>query len=137
MKPVQPSTFGAAARNPAIDRATASANALSMRWSALGDAGKVVAALAGVEPEQPGRLLRNFPVLIRDGQPWRRELAENLVADLAAIMEPGIATLLAVNARGANPRPAALALWQEFSAARAAALALLPPSGDLGPPRLA
>jgi hypothetical protein len=43
-------------------------------------------------------------------------------------MEPGLAALLAVNARGADPRPAAEALWREFLAARAAVLALLPPA---------
>ncbi len=120
-----------------IDRTTMSASATSMRWSALGDAGNVVAALAGVEPETPTRAVRNFPVLVRDCPAWRRQLADNMVADLAAVMEPGIAALLAVNARGADPRPAARALWREFASARAAVLTLLPPSGDMGPPRLA
>ncbi|MES2700186.1 MAG: hypothetical protein V4647_11305 [Pseudomonadota bacterium] len=114
---------------PTLDRTAMGASATSMRWSALGDAGTVVAALAGVQPETPGRALRNFPVLIRDCPPWRRQLADNMVADLAAMMEPGIAALLAVNARGADPRPAARALWHEFSLARAAVLALLPPTG--------
>ncbi len=40
-----------------------------------------------------------------------------------------IAALLAVNARGADPRPAAQALWREFVAARAAIVSLLPPTG--------
>lgn len=133
-----PTLFGQhAPRGPAIERSTMAANATSMRWSALGDAGNVVAALAGVQPEAPSRTLRNFPVLIRECPQWRRDLAENMVADLAAVMEPGIAALLAVNARGADPRPAARALWREFTAARAAVLALLPPAGELGAPRLA
>ncbi len=127
----------AAAPRPSTERGTLAASATSMRWSALGDAGAVVATLAGVEPEAPNRALRNFPVLIRECPPWRRELAENMVSDLAAVMEPGIAALLAVNARGADPRPAARALWREFTAARAAVLALLPPGGDMGHPRLA
>lgn len=128
---------GAAAARSASERGALGASATSMRWSALGDVGQVVASLAGVEPEVPGRTLRNFPVLIRECPQWRRDLADNMVADLAAVMEPGLAALLAVNARGADPRPAARALWQEFTAARAAVLALLPPSGELGPPRLA
>jgi hypothetical protein len=139
---VPPALFGqqatrspAAAARPAIERGTLAASATSMRWSALGDAGTVVATLAGVEPETSSRALRNFPVLIRECPQWRRDLAENMVADLAAVMEPGIAALLAVNARGADPRPAARALWREFSAARAAVLSLLPPAGDLGAPR--
>lgn len=114
-----------------------SASATSMRWAALADAAGVVAALAGVEPERTGAEVRNFPALIRDAEPWRREHAENGIADLAAVMEPGIAALLAVNARGADPRPAALALWREFTAARAAILSLLPANGALGPRRLA
>jgi hypothetical protein len=56
---------------------------------------------------------------------------------MTAVLEPGIAALLGVNARGASPRPAALALWREFTEARAAVLALLPPSGALGPRRSA
>ena len=39
----------------------------------------------------------------------------------------GLAALLAVHARGINPATAALALWQEFCAARAALLPAPPP----------
>jgi hypothetical protein len=108
-----------------------------MRWAALADAANVVAALAGLEPERSTPEMRNFPALIRDLEAWRRERAENGVADLVAIMEPGIAALLAVNARGADARPAAMALWCEFVVARTAILALLPPAGALGPRRSA
>jgi hypothetical protein len=118
--------------------AFAQGSATSMRWAALADAANVVALLAGIEPERPTADVRNFPALIRDAEPWRREHAENGVADLAAVMEPGIAALLAVNARGADPRPAAMALWREFTAARSAILSLLPiAAGGLGPRRLA
>jgi hypothetical protein len=108
------------------------ANAMSMRWAALADAGDVVAALAGVEPERSAAQMRNFPSLIRDADPWRWERAAQGVDDLAAIMEPGMAALLAVNSRGADPRCAALALLHEFNTARAALLALLPPTGAIG-----
>jgi hypothetical protein len=115
-----------------------SASATSMRWAALADAANVVALLAGVEPERATPELRNFPALIRDSEAWRREQAENGVADLAAVMEPGIAALLAVSARGADSRPAAMALWREFTAARAAILSLLAaPSGASRPRPLA
>jgi hypothetical protein len=129
-----PPSFTAASRT---GFAQGSASATSMRWAALADAANVVALLAGVEPERPTPELRNFPALIRDTEAWRREQAENGVADLAAVMEPGIAALLAVNARGADPRPAARALWREFTAARSAILSLLPPTGAHGPRRLA
>jgi len=115
----------------------ASSSATSMKWAALTDAANVIAMLAGMEPQRPAPEIRNFPALIRDADAWRRERAERGVADLAAIMEPGMAALLAVNARGADPRPAALALLREFNAARESLLALLPPSGSLGPRRTA
>lgn len=108
-----------------------------MRWAALADAANVVAMLAGIEPERATPEVRNFPALIRDAEAWRRERAENGVADLAAVMEPGIAALLAVNARGADSKPAAMALWREFIAARSAILSLLPSNGGLGPRRIA
>ena len=113
------------------------ASASSLKWAALQDAAKVVAGLAGLEPERTTPEIRNFPALIRDTAPWRRELAERGIDDMAAVMEPGIAALLGVNARGADPRAAALTLWREFTHARAAVLALLPPSGAMGPRRSA
>ena len=103
-----------------------------LRWSALADAANVVAALAGLEPDPVSPEVRDFPALIRDTEPWRRERAENGVADLSAIMEPGLTALLAINAGGTDPRPAALALWREFVAARAAIVSLLPPRGSSG-----
>lgn len=118
-------------------RSTANASSTSMRWAALGEAGQVVAMLAGLEAERPAREIRNFPALIRDAEKWRRDLVDNGCADLAAVMEPGITALLAVNARGADCKPAALALWREFVTARSALLALLPPVGNLGPRRSA
>lgn len=123
---------------PPVPAATGlSASATSLKWAALTEAGSVVATLAGLDPERSTADVRNFPALIRDAEGWRRELAENGVADLAAMMEPGIAALLAVSARGADPAPAALALWREFIRARSAILALLPPVGALGPRRSA
>ena len=102
--------------------AQGAANAMSMRWTALADAANVVATLAGLEPERTTSEVRNFPALVRDAEPWRREQAENGIADLAAVMEPGMAALLALRARGAEARPAAMALWREFVSARAAIL---------------
>lgn len=112
----------------------ASASAMGMKWAALHDAAGVVAVLAGMaaEPMQPE--VRNFPAIMRDVGGWRRNLAEQGIADLAAIMEPGLAALLAVQARGVSPSMAALALWQEFQAARAGLLMLVPPPEEVPPP---
>ncbi len=104
----------------------ASANAMSMQWAALHDAAGVVAMLAGIAAEPMKPEVRNLPAAMRDAGGWRRTMAEQGVADLAAIMEPGIAALLAVQARGLNPATPALALWQEFLTARDGLLALAP-----------
>ena len=105
----------------------ASASAMSMKWSALHDAVGVVGMLAGLAAEPMRPDIRNFPAVMRDVGGWRRDPTELGIDDLSAIMEPGLAALLAVHARGANPAVPALALWQEFHAARAALLALVPP----------
>jgi hypothetical protein len=115
----------------------ASASAMSMKWSALHDAAGVVAMLSGIATEPMRAEVRNFPAVMRDAGGWRRERAEQGIDDLSAIMEPGLAALLAVHARGVNPAAAALALWQEFHAARAALLALTPPPSSAPPKRFA
>jgi hypothetical protein len=102
---------------------------MSMKWSALHDAAGVVCTLAGLQPEMRKPEVRNFPAIMRDTGGWRCELAKQGVDDLAAFMEPGLAALLAVSARGQSPAAAAAALWQEFLVARAGLIALIPPLG--------
>lgn len=106
------------------DRADAATQAADAKWAALHDAAGVVAVLAGFADEPPSSEIRDFPTAIRRAMPWRRELAHSGIDDLAAIMEPGIAALLAVHARGSDTRAPALALWREFRAARDALLTL-------------
>ena len=137
-----PPSFGAA---PAValpgagrvEFGQAAASAMSMKWAALHEASGIVATLAGLAAEPLKPVQRNFPAIMRDAAPWRLELAEQGVDDLAAIMESGLAALLALNARGGNPAAAALALWHEFHAARGALLALIPPPPPSPPRRLA
>jgi hypothetical protein len=131
MNAIPPSLTPDVAR-PVFGQSTA--NASSLKWAALQDAANVVASLAGLEPEPAMSEIRNFPALIRDAAPWRRDLAERGIDDMAAVMAPGIAALLGVSARDADPRPAALALWRDFVAARDAILALLPPGEMHGAP---
>jgi hypothetical protein len=135
MNAIPPTMKPGAASRAAFGQSAPGAS--SLRWAALQDAAKVIAALAGIEPELPTPEIRNFPALMREAEPWRRELAERGIEDMTAVLEPGITALLGVNARGASPRPAALALWRELTEARSAVLALLPPSGALGPRRSA
>ena len=133
------SSFGSAAgpRTPLLpgggrsEFGQAASSATSMKWAALHDAAGVVAMMAGLAVEPIRAEIRNFPALLRDCGGWRKTCAENGIDDLSAIMEPGLIALLAVNARGVNPAAAALALWQEFFAARAALLALAPAAPPL------
>ncbi len=124
----QPGT-GVFAASGRAEFGQASASAMSMKWSALHDAVTVVGTLAGLAAEPMRPELRNFPAVMRDAGGWRRESAEQGIDDLSAIMEPGLAALLAVHARGTNPAVPALALWQEFQVCRAALLELCPPAG--------
>jgi hypothetical protein len=103
--------------------------ALSLRWSALHDAANAVAALAGLAAEKPDLAVRAFPGRLRDAGGRRFQLVDHGVADIAAFMQPGLAALLAVSARGQDATAPALALWQEFYAARAAVMGLLPDDG--------
>ena len=111
--------------------AQGAASAMAMKWSALHDAASVVATLAGLAPEPRKSDVRNFPAQIRDTGGWRKRLAEQGIDDLSAVMQPGIAALMAAHARGITPSAAALTLWHEFVRTRAALLGLVaaPASG--------
>lgn len=119
------------------DPANDTSSQLSRQWTALQDAAQAVALLAGLAPEEPSSKIRNFPALIKNVKGWRLELAKNQIADISAMMQPGVAALLAVNARGQDATAAALTLWREFYAAREAVLSLLPETGSMGPRRSA
>lgn len=100
---------------------------MSIRWLALHDAAGIVATLAGLPHGKISPHERNFPAIMRDSGDWRREMAEQGIDDLSAIMQAGIAALLGIHTKGASPVAPARALWNEFTAARAALLALAPP----------
>lgn len=96
-------------------------------WPTLHQAADAVAAMAGISADPMSPQQRDFPKSARAAGGWRLALAQQGLDDLAAIMEPGVAALLAAHARGADAPAAALALWEEFSHARDALMALLPP----------
>ena len=108
----------------------ASAGALNLRWASLQEAAASIARLAGISGialDGPERL---FPHAMREVGGWRRALAEQGIDDLIAVLESGVAALLALHARGANAQPAAKALWDEFVTARDALVQLAhPPAG--------
>ena len=122
-------TGGALPGSGRAEFAQGSASAMAMKWSALHDAASVVATLAGLAAEPRKSEVRNFPAQIRDTGGWRKRLAEQGIDDLSAVMEPGIAALLAAHARGVTPSAAALTLWHEFVRSRSALLELVEVSG--------
>ena len=101
------------------------------------DAGAAVALLAGVDAGKPGAAERNFAAAIADAGGWRLELARERLADMGALLQPGLAALLAVKARGRDAAAPARALWSEYRVARDALLALAPEAGAMGPRRSA
>lgn len=101
------------------------ADASVTRWAAIHEAAEAVCAIAGRPLATPGASACGIPSLLQAAEEDRREQAGKAIADIAAMMEAGLAALLTVNARGADPRPAAEALRQEFSRAREGVIVLL------------
>jgi hypothetical protein len=100
---------------------------MALRWSSLHVAAQAVAALAAVGSDHDRSAVADYAATMQAAGGWRLALAVQGVDDLAAVMEPGLAALLSIHCRGADPTVAAQALWDEFVAARAALLALVPP----------
>lgn len=103
------------------------ADAVAEKWSALHEAAYVVATLAGIVPPAVTSTVGDFPATVGRAAHWRRELAEQGVEDLTAIMAPGLAALISVHTGGADATAPARALWQEFVAARDALVAIVCP----------
>ena len=83
--------------------------------------------LAGLPGDPLAAPTADFPATMQTAGGWRLALAAQGVDDLAAVMEPGLAALLSIHSRGADPGVAAQALWEETEAARSALRALVPP----------
>lgn len=96
-----------------------------MRWAALVDAGNALALLAGTRDDVANRPARDFAAALAQSPAPRRRLADNAVADLAAIMESGLSALLAGQQRGGNTQVAARVLWREYVNARDSVLDML------------
>lgn len=102
-------------------------DAAARKWAALHEAAFVVATLAGITHPVATPAVSAFPAALGEAPGWRRELAAQAVDDLVAIMEPGLAALIAVHTGGGDAAAPALALWQEFAAARDALVAMIAP----------
>lgn len=99
---------------------------MARKWATLHEAAAVVAVLAGIDAGALVAQADTFPQALRDGAGWRRDLADQAIDDIAAMMEPGLSALLTIYERGGDPAAPALALWQEFDRARGALLAMAP-----------
>ena len=66
--------------------------------------------------------------LIENARDWQRNLAAQGLADIEAMLVPGLTALATLTARGQDTAAPALALWREFHAARSSVLAALPPA---------
>ena len=100
---------------------------LGAKWLAVQEVAALVAELAGIEADPQAQDGETFIERLALTKGWRRNLAENGIDDLVAVVEPGVAALLSLRARGIDARPPALALWQEIEDARATLLALVAP----------
>ena len=115
----------------------ASTISLGVKWSALHDVAATVCTIASLPVDGMTAKVRNVPLAIRDAGGRQRQRAEHAIADLSAVMEPGVAALLCAYARGADPRAAAAALVEEFRDARDAIMALASASEETRTTRIA
>ncbi len=99
--------------------------ALAARWETLHRQAAQLGALARIAPETE---YTGFAALAEQAGDGQRELAAHGLADIAAMLEPGLAALATLTARGQDAAAPALALWREFHAARASVLAVLLPA---------
>jgi hypothetical protein len=97
---------------------------LAPQWSAVSEAASVIAILAAVDERASTADHLAFPLGLRRAPERRKPLIEQAMDDLIAMLELGLAALLTVHEAGTDARPAAMALWQEFIAARQGLLAL-------------
>jgi hypothetical protein len=97
---------------------------LAERWRALHAAGQEIGAMAALAAEPFSDKLAEFPARIEARGGARLQLARDGVADLDAILTPGLVALRTLHARGQDTTAPALALWREFHALRSALLAL-------------
>ena len=129
MKAIPPD-FGLPSGNTGSSPHGPLAPALDQQWAVLRNAGHAIAAM--IAPADRPELAEplDFPQALNAATGWRKVMIEQGLSDLIAMMEPGLSALLEVHARGHDASAPALALWQEFSAARSALVALAPLSDD-------
>ncbi|NBC36978.1 hypothetical protein GTZ99_10465 [Novosphingobium sp. FSY-8] len=103
---------------------------LLAQWRALAKAASAIAALAGPNVARQADECVQIPAGLTGASQRRQVLISQTIGDLVAVMEPGLKALLEVHARGVCAQAPALALWQEFVAARQALVMLAAPAAD-------
>lgn len=113
------------AMRTAAQRALHPVASLAERWEVLHRQVAELAALAQLAPEAPRADTGTFTSMLTEAQDWQRELAWQAIADIDAMMQPGLTALKVITARGRDASAPALALWREFHAAREAVLRVI------------
>ncbi len=96
--------------------------ALVEQWRSLHAQAARLGALAQIAPEAGNA---PFARLIAESRDWQRVLVAQGLADIDAMLVPGLSALATLTARGQDATTPALALWREFHAARGSVLAAL------------
>ena len=104
--------------------AESSAQSLSRQWIELHQTAARLASVALLAPEPFDAALAGFPARLAAADQWQQEMAQQGIADIDAMMRPGLRALDVLTERGQDASVPALALWREFHHARAAVLAL-------------
>ncbi|MEM7701310.1 MAG: hypothetical protein AAF251_05180 [Pseudomonadota bacterium] len=97
---------------------------LAARWHRLHEQAADLARMADLSPEPFGDALAGFPERLAAVSILQRELAEQGLEDIEAMLRPGLTALATLRKREASALAPALALWREFYDARGAVLAL-------------
>lgn len=98
---------------------------IAARWTAINEAGQEIGRFAALAPEKLDGTLMEFPSAIETVGGTRLLLARETIGDIDAMLQPGLAALRAIAARGQDTTAPAIALWREFHASRNALLALV------------
>ena len=104
------------------------------RWAKLNEAGQEIGSMAALGREEMTDELAGFPEAIEAIGSTRWAIAQDTLADIDAILQPGLTALHAIRARGQDTTAPALALWREFHASRSSLLALARTAGSTQEP---
>ncbi|MDY7096534.1 MAG: hypothetical protein SXU28_00195 [Pseudomonadota bacterium] len=113
------------ARSMRID--AAAAGNLAERWRSLHDQSCRLAILAELSPEPFAGEIEAFLDRLALASDWRRNVIEQHISDMAAMMQPGMTAIDTLVSRDVSAHAPALALWREFYNARETVLALVRP----------